>query len=694
MAKDVLFEIGLEELPARFIDRAESQLISKTKDWLDELRISYDSITSFSTPRRLAVLIKDVAETQTSLEEEVKGPAIKIAKDDEGSWTKAAIGFTKGQGMTVEDIYTKEVKGVTYIFVKKQIIGKDTFELLPSFKEIIESIQFPKNMRWAEQSLRYARPIRWIAALYEDQVIPFEIADVTTSNFTFGHRFLGSRIILKSPSDYQFALKDNYVIADPNEREHLITNGIKKIEREYGFQVPIDNSLLNEVRNLVEYPTVFIGSYEESFLKLPSDVLIISMKEHQRYFPVKSKSGDLLSFFVGVRNGDDQAINTVVSGNEKVLHARLSDAQFFFEEDQKHSIDYYLKKLERVVFQEKLGTISDKVSRVVRITDQLAQQLNLDEETKERAIRTAEICKFDLPTNMVDEFTELQGIIGQTYALNFGEEKEVARGVADHYLPVHADDRLPETIEGAIVSVADKLDTIVGCISVGLIPTGSQDPYGLRRQSVGILKILKENKWNITVESLLDLTQQFHHDLEIEQNDKIKVRSELEQFFGLRATYIFREVKIEQDVIQSVLHKEIGVIAYTLAKATTLSRKRNDHDFKPVQEALVRVINLSKKTDLATINPELFETPSEKELYQVYLAVRDSYSDANSNQQAEDALLSLGKLAEPIHNFFDHNMVMAKDDKIRNNRLSLLNLIAALTYDYADLSIIEWKQQF
>ncbi|MGP4107241.1 glycine--tRNA ligase subunit beta [Virgibacillus sp. L01] len=692
MAKDVLFEIGLEELPARFIDKAESQLISKTKDWLDDLRISYDSITSFSTPRRLAVLIKDVAETQSSLEEEVKGPAVNIAKDDEESWTKAAIGFTKGQGKTVEDIYTNDVKGTTYIFVKRHIIGKDTFELLPSFKEIIESIQFPKNMRWAEQSLRYARPIRWIAALYEDQVIPFEIADVSTSNFTFGHRFLGRRITLTSPSDYQFELKDNYVIADPNEREHLITNGIKLIETEYGFQVPIDNSLLNEVRNLVEYPTVFIGSYEESFLKLPSDVLIISMKEHQRYFPVKSKDGELLSYFVGVRNGDDKALNTVVKGNEKVLHARLSDAQFFFEEDQKHSIDYYLEKLERVVFQEKLGTISDKVSRVVRITDQLAQQLNLDEKTKEKAIRTAEICKFDLPTNMVDEFTELQGIIGQTYAINFGEEKEVARGVADHYLPVHADDRLPETIEGAIVSVADKLDTIVGCISVGLIPTGSQDPYGLRRQSVGILKILKENKWNITVESLLDLTQQFYHNLAI--NDTNKVRSELEHFFGLRATYIFREVKLEQDVIQSVLHKQIGVISYTLAKAIILSKKRNDHDFKSVQEALVRVINLSRKTDIATVNPELFETPSEKELYQVYLEVRDSYNDANNNQQAEDALLYLGKLAEPIHSFFEHNMVMAKDDKVRNNRLSLVNLIAALTYDYADLSIIEWKQQF
>ncbi|WP_164668581.1 glycine--tRNA ligase subunit beta [Virgibacillus doumboii] len=694
MAEDVLIEIGLEELPARFVDTAESQLISMTKDWLDELRISYDSITSYSTPRRLAVLIKDIAEKQTSFEEEVKGPAEKIAKDDQGNWSKAAIGFTKGQGKTVDDIYMKDLKGTNYIYVKKQIVGKETAEMLPSFGSIIESIQFPKNMRWAEQTLRYARPIRWMLALYGEQVIPFEVAGVETGNFTYGHRFLGDKIVLSSPEKYQDVLKDNYVIADPNEREHLIVDGIKKLEEEHGYYIPVDDGLLNEVRNLVEYPAVFVGSFEQSFLKLPPEVLITSMKEHQRYFPVKSKEGKLLPYFVGVRNGDNNAIQTVIKGNEKVLHARLSDAQFFFEEDQKHSIDYYLEKLERVVFQVKLGTISDKVNRIVQLTSQLAKQLDLENQTTDRAVRAAKICKFDLPTNMVDEFTELQGIIGETYAVNFGEDKAVAKAVAEHYMPIQSDGRLPNSIEGAIVSIADKLDTIVGCISVGLTPTGSHDPYGLRRQAAGVLRILKEHEWDIAVESLLDMTQALFQKQEIEQDDQDKTRAELDQFFMLRATFILKEMKIEQDVIQSVLHRELGVVSYTAAKAKVLSQKRNDHAFKSAQEALVRVLNLAGKTELTDVDPAFFETDSEKELFETYLITKDAYKDANERQQAEVALAQLENLAQPIHNFFDHNMVMADTETIRNNRLSLVNNLAALITDYADLSMIEWKQQF
>lgn len=694
MTKDVLFEIGLEELPARFVDTAESQLISMTKDWLDDLRISYDSITSYSTPRRLAVLIKDIADNQTSFEEEVKGPAEKISKDEQENWSKAAIGFTKGQGKTVDDIYLKELKGTNYIYVKQQIIGKETLEMLPSFGSIIESVQFPKNMRWADQSLRYARPIRWIAALYDDQVIPFKVAGVETSNYTYGHRFLGDKIVLHSPAEYQDVLKADYVIADPNEREHLIVDGIKNLEKKHGYHIPVDGGLLNEVRNLVEYPTVFIGSFEQSFLRLPPEVLIISMKEHQRYFPVKSKAGELLPYFVGVRNGDNKAIQTVIKGNEKVLHARLSDAQFFFEEDQKHSIGYYLEKLERVVFQKKLGTISDKVNRIVQLTSQLTKQLELDEELTNRAIRAAEICKFDLPTNMVDEFTELQGVIGETYAVNLGEDKEVAKAVSEHYMPIQSDGQLPETIEGALVSIADKLDTIVGCISAGLIPTGSHDPYGLRRQAAGVLKILRKNQWNITVESLLDMAQHLFQNQHIEQEDQDKSRAVLDHFFKLRATFILKEMNIEQDVIQAVLHREMGFVSYTSAKASILSQKRNDQDFKSAQEALVRVLNLSRKTVRTDVDPAIFETASEKELYEEYLTTKDAYQKAKEKQQAESAIVQLGSLAQPIHQFFDCNMVMADVESIRNNRLSLVNSLATMINDYADLSKIEWKQQF
>lgn len=317
MAKDALFEIGLEELPARFIDDAENQLAEKTKNWLNEERVAYRSITTFSTPRRLAVRITDMEEEQTTIEEEAKGPAEKIAKDTEGNWSKAAMGFTKGQGKSVEDIYTKELNGTSYIFVKKHIEGKKTVDLLPEFKAIIESIQFGKNMRWADETLRYARPIRWLVALFGETVIPFEIAQVKTGNETYGHRFLGEKTTLNKPSEYQTALRKNFVLVDANEREQLILDGIKELEVKENFQIPVDQDLLDEVRNLVEYPTVFIGSYDQKFLQLPSEVLIISMKEHQRYFPVKSNDGVLLPYFVGVRNGDDYELDTVKKGKDR-----------------------------------------------------------------------------------------------------------------------------------------------------------------------------------------------------------------------------------------------------------------------------------------------------------------------------------------------------------------------------------------
>ncbi|ALX48111.1 glycine--tRNA ligase subunit beta [Lentibacillus amyloliquefaciens] len=692
MAKDVLVEIGLEELPARFVDNAEKQFLDRTREWFNESRISYESIVSYSTPRRLAVLVKAAAEEQTSLEEAVKGPALKIAQDEDGNWTKAAIGFTKGQGKTVDDIYTKDIKGTSYIFVTKQIIGKPTKELLPEFSQIITSIQFPKNMRWAEQTLRYARPIRWLTALFGQEIIPFEVAGVSTNNRTFGHRFLGEAVRLREPADYEETLEKQAVIVDPQKRKQMIIEGMNKTAAENDFHIPEDDRLLQEVANLVEYPTVFVGSFNPSYLKLPADVLITSMKEHQRYFPVKSKNKELLPYFVGVRNGDNHALQTVIKGNEKVLRARLSDAQFFYEEDQKQSIEFYLEKLERIVFQEKLGTIADKVNRITAIAKQLSGALELDEGTRTNTVRAAEICKFDLPTNMVNEFTNLQGIIGETYALNAGETKASARAVSEHYMPVQADGNIPGTVEGAIVSVADKLDTIVGCISAGLIPTGSQDPYGLRRQATGVLRILKAYNWNISVESLLQLAEQQYAGFSETEEDQ--AREETAQFFRHRITYLLKETSIEQDVIQAVLYNEIGVIPYMALKAETLSNERNNPDFKPVQEALVRVLNLAAKTDETTITEAVFETESEQKLYDTYLKVKNAYTSTNQKQQARETLNQLGRLAQPIHAFFDHNMVMTDDERIQKNRLALLNSIATLIYDYADLSAIEWKQHF
>ncbi|WP_085991880.1 glycine--tRNA ligase subunit beta [Oceanobacillus senegalensis] len=692
MTKDVLFEIGLEELPARFVDDAEKQLLEKTKDWLNDLRISFEKITTYSTPRRLAVLINGIAEFQETIEEEAKGPAVKIAKDGNGDWTKAAIGFTKGQGKTVDDIYTKEVKGTSYIFVKKHIEGKKSVELLPEFKTIIESIQFGKNMRWSTQTMRYARPIRWLVALYGKEIVPFEIASVQTGNRTYGHRFLGDKVMINNPEDYVSVLRENYVIADPKEREQMILSQIKELENQKKFRIPEDKELLDEVRNLVEYPTVFLGSFEDKYLKLPSEVLITSMKEHQRYFPVKSHDGELLPGFIGVRNGDNQFLETVIKGNEKVLRARLSDAEFFYEEDQKHSINTYLEKLERVVFQEKLGTYTDKVNRVISITKQICDLLEVDYETAKKAVRTAEISKFDLMTNMVNEFTELQGIIGEKYAVLFGEDKEVAQAIREHYLPKQASGILPETMAGQIVSIADKLDTIVGCISIGLTPTGSQDPYGLRRQATGVLRIASENNWNVSLESMLNITNSVYEQTNIEMQDKEEISNALHDFFKLRASFLLKEMNVETDVIHAVIENNIGVFNYTEKKAKLLSKKRNDETFKPIQEALVRILNLAKKADQFQVNETLFETESESFLYKVLQEIKDDFQQANKIANAESALDSLSKLANPIHEFFDHNMVMADDEKIRANRLALVNTIANTILEYADLSLIEWKQ--
>lgn len=695
MGNDVLIEVGLEELPARFIDDAEKQLLNKTEAWLEDSRISYDSITAFSTPRRLSVLIKAVADAQTTVEEEAKGPAEKIAKDEQGEWTKAAIGFTKGQGKTINDIYTKELNGTTYIFVKKHIEGKPVMELLPDFKEIIESIQFGKNMRWGSETLRYARPIRWLVAMFGQEVIPFEITGVKTGNKTYGHRFLGNEIVIPEPSAYEALLAENYVIADSQEREAIIRKGINKIEVENGFEIPIDLDLIQEVKNLVEYPTVFIGSFEEKYLKLPSEVLITSMKEHQRYFPVISQDGELLAHFIGVRNGDDHGIETVVRGNEKVLRARLSDAEFFYNEDQKQSIDFYQEKLKRVVFQKDLGTFDEKVKRIIHITDQITNLLNLDGAVKRQALRAAEICKFDLMTNMVNEFTELQGVIGEKYALHFGEDAVVAQVIREHYLPKQSNGDLPESIPGAIVSIADKIDTIVGCIAVGLIPTGSQDPYALRRQATGILRILDREKWNVSLEQIINLVIDLYKGLDIELQTEVTVVKNLKEFFQLRASFLLKELDVEQDVIHAVLHDEIGNFDYTVAKAKLLSEKRNDQTFKPTQEALVRVLNLSNKANgLETINPEYFITNSEKELYACYERIKNDFKANTKQKNATEALKSLGELAKPIHNFFEHNMVMADEEKVRHNRLGLVSKLSILINHFADLRLVEWKQHF
>lgn len=684
---EVLFEIGVEELPARFIDRAEKELSDRTVAWLKEERIGFEEVTTFSTPRRLAIRIKGIDEEQETIVEKVRGPNIDIAKDADGNWSKAAIGFTKGQGKTVDDITIEEVKGISYTFVEKKTEGKQTIDVLTNFVDIVASIPFQQTMRWGEKSFRFARPIRWLVAMMDDQVIPFEIAGVQTGNVTIGHRFLGGKVTLNSPSEYEATLEKQYVIADSKKRKQMIVDQIKQIEEAEDFHIEINDSLLNEVCNLVEYPTAFHGEYDEDYLSLPEEVLITSMREHQRYFPVfqdESKE-HLLPYFVSVRNGDAHAIDNVVQGNEKVLRARLADGRFFYDEDRNSSIDSYVEKLKSVIFQEELGTIYDKAIRVQKIAAKISELLEVNEVEKAAINRAAKISKFDLVTNMVNEFPELQGIIGENYARHFDEDELVSTAVREHYKPVHATDSLPTNKVSSIVSVADKLDTVVGTISIGLIPTGSQDPYGLRRQAIGILRIMLENEWDIPFESFLKLAEDL-----FENNEH---KTAILNFFKDRAIFIFNRENIENDVIDAVLHDEIGVLSYKLAKAKLLSAKRNDPSFKPVQESFVRVLNLADKATGKVIDTNAFKTPSEEALYDQLVGAKDNFDRYETSFDAENGLEELITLAEPIHQFFENNMVMDPNEILKENRLALVHETAKLIKRFADLTLIEWRRQ-
>ncbi|MFC9597344.1 glycine--tRNA ligase subunit beta [Peribacillus butanolivorans] len=683
--RDLLLEIGLEEMPARFVTASMKQLSDKVQKWLKEKAIEFGAVEAFSTPRRLAILVKDVSESQKDIEEEAKGPAKKIALDSEGNWSKAALGFVRGQGMTAEDIYFKELKGIEYAHVNKFIKGQPTSQLLSELQEIISGMTFPKNMRWANQDLRFVRPIKWLIALFGNEVVPFSIADVETGRETKGHRFLGEVAMIEAPEQYEATLRDQFVMANPDKRRSVILEQIKSLEQEKGWIIPVDEDLLEEVNNLVEYPTVLFGHFEEEFLELPAEVLITSMKEHQRYFPVKDQDGKLLAFFVTVRNGDDRHLEKVSKGNEKVLRARLSDAAFFFKEDQKKEIADALKKLDSIVYHEEIGTLAEKTARVTAVTGVLAEALNLKAE-KDLALRAAEIAKFDLVSHMVYEFPELQGYMGEKYALLKGEAKEVAAAINEHYMPRHADDNVPPSVIGAVVSIAEKIDTLASFFAIGVIPTGSQDPYALRRQASGVVQILAEKKWNISLEELITLGLKGLESKGLLKRDLEEVKADMFTFFKARVKHLLQEQQIRYDLIDAVLIDEIGFIHSLVERAHVLDAKKDEAGFKESLEALSRVMNIAVKCDhKVTVDPNAFENEQEKALYEKYQTVALRYAESKKEKERFEHLISL---QSEIESYFENTMVMADDEAIRNNRLSLMKEISDLVSGFAAMNKI------
>lgn len=693
MSHTFLLEIGLEEIPAHVVTPSVNQLVEKTKAFLDAQRLAYGEILPYSTPRRLGLKIVDLADKQADIEEEAKGPAKKIALDDAGNWSKAAQGFCRGQGVSVDDLFFKEIKGVEYVYVKKFIAGQLAKDVLQGIKEVIMSIKFQTMMRWASYDFEYVRPLRWLVALLDNEVVEFNILNVASGRVSQGHRFLGQTVTLNDANEYPESLLPQKVIADAKERKDLIVTQIKDLAARNAWNVDIDEDLLEEVNNLVEYPTVFAGSFDEKYLEVPDEVLITSMKDHQRFFYVTDQNGQMLPNFISVRNGNEDYLENVIAGNEKVLTARLEDAKFFYHEDQQQTIAHYVERLKKVTFHDKIGTIYEKMQRVAKISAFLGEYLGLSSAELADLARAAEIYKFDLVTGMVGEFAELQGIMGEIYANLANENKAVAIAMREEYMPTSAEGQLPETNVGAVLSIADKLDSIQAFFSADMIPTGSNDPYALRRQALGIVRITLDKGWNLSTTLLQRAIEQAASQVpELYENiDPAKHQEERAAFIVDRLEQLLSNENLRHDVISATTAVKDNPFVQSKQASEVLSQHLADADFKETIEALTRVTRLAKKApefcDCEEVDGALFENQAEINLNKAVDEVLANYAKQNVVQKYE----ALHSLKEPISAYFEQTMVMADDEAIKNNRLLQLSIIADLTRVFGCLEELNVK---
>lgn len=684
----LLFEVGVEELPSRFVSSTLEQIKNNLTKLFNDNRIVFDDIETYGTPRRLTFVVKGISDRQSNLEEEVKGPSKKIAVDADGNFTKPALGFIKSKGLKEEDVYFKQVGKDEYIFGTIKQEGIETSEVLKTIlPEAVKAVTFPKAMRWGGKNMRFARPIRWMVTLLNDEVLEVNLEGIVSSNVTKGHRFLGEKeFTVNSLEDYYEKLEKNYVILDQNKRKELIKNQCIEVANSLGGEVEFDDDLLEEVTHLVEYPTAFYGEFDSAYANLPKEVVTTPMKEHQRYFPVV-KAGKLLPNFIAVRNGNDYKIDVVKAGNEKVLVARLEDALFFYKEDTKKNLESYIEKLKTVVFQAKLGTVYDKTLRIEKLSSDILESLNLN-DIKEDAIRAAKLCKADLVTSMVFEFTELQGIMGREYAKVGGENEVVSEAIFEHYLPRFAGDILPETKAGIALSIADKLDSIAGFFAIGIQPTGSQDPYALRRQALGVLSILMDKKLDVNLKDLVNHALNNYNNLEF---NKEEVCTQIMEFFKERIKNLFRDLGIRYDVIEAVLSSEINDISDMHTRAVELNNWLSTEGLVEMLTAFNRVSTLAQKATLSDVKEDLLKEEAEIKLYHGFKEIKVKVEELLKDKKYSEALDAFASLRPLVDNMFDNVMVMDKDESIKENRLALLKQIYDTMLSICDLSKIVYK---
>ncbi len=697
MSGDVLLEIGCEEIPSGYIDRTSKELQNLATKFFQDERIKFKQIAVFATPRRLVLYIEQVAEKQGDILYEVLGPPEKVAFDKDGLPTQASIGFAKRQGVQVKDLKVKQTERGGYLAAVVKQRGQLVKDILPeALINIIKHISFPKTMRWLEEDLYFARPIRWILALWGEKIVKFNLGPIKSSNKTYGHFiFSPKKLVIKSPKDYKVTLQNNYVIVDQNERKRIIIEQIAKLVAKAGGKVLKDEELIDTVVNLVEYPTTICGTFKKDYLKLPQEILITSMKTHQKYFSVIDEKNNLLPFFIMVKNGPSQFIDIVREGNERVLDARLADAEFFFKQDTKKSLESRVEKLKNVVFQKELGTVYDKTQRVIKLSEYICKEISSEACNFLTIKRIAQLCKTDLITEMVKEFPELEGIMGKVYAHLDGEDKIVAQGIYEHLLPLTSEGALPRYLEGAIVSIADKIDTIVGDFSVGLIPTGSQDPYGLRRQAHGIVRIILDKKLNISLSRMIDESISQIERTGYKINDKEESKQKVLRFFRDRIENILAQENIRYDEIDSVLEAGFDNIVNTQYKAIAIHKLRNLDDFEPITSSFKRANNILRQAEakginlkMVTVKREFLQEPEEKNLYEKFYNTKQEVLNLVNKTNYEQALNELVVLRNPIDSFFDKTMIMVEDQNLKNNRLALLQEIINLFFYIADFSKI------